>query len=183
MSRYISADAGAVLLLGIFLFLYSINELIAMLIAIAVHELGHLICLALFRTPVYGIRFTVTGPVIQCDMPNRRIQQVITALSGSAAGILLWFIIRRIYPLCAVFSLFLSVVNLFPVMPLDGGRALSAILPTRKQHFALIIGLMTVFAAAVFGLYLLSAGKGPAMLFFACCLLALACQPEQFDVK
>lgn len=174
-------DPGAALLLGLLIFTLRWSELTALIAAASIHEFGHWVCLKLMRVPVYGFFVTLSGPVLHCGDASSLTGKIMAALSGPIAGILLWAAIIRFWPLCAELSLFLSLMNLLPILPLDGGRVLAAVFPNRT--LLILSGLVSATAVILSGLYLLKAGKGMGFFLFGMWLLMLACQGNKNDVK
>ena len=152
-----------------------------MLTAAAVHELGHLLAMKLMYVPVYGLSLTLSGPVIRCGAAQSDKAKAITALCGPLAGIVLFLFARPIWPLCSEMSLVLSVMNLLPVLPLDGGRALRAW--THNDRLLRPLGFLISFAIIVIGLFAVAQGWGLGMTAFGVWLLLLACQGHETDVK
>lgn len=96
-------------------------------LAVAVHELGHVAALVLCGTEIYGLRMEACGLALRCAPPEGAVRTVAAALAGPAAGAGLFCILRGLgCPEGADLSLLYSCVNLLPVLPLDGGRALQA---------------------------------------------------------
>lgn len=93
------------------------------LTAAAVHELGHLAVIKLHHKPIRQIRIEALGAVIIIGCMDHKTEWH-CALAGPVAGALFGLLLLRIWPECAVISLLLSVVNLLPLYPLDGGRIL-----------------------------------------------------------
>lgn len=87
------------------------------------HEMGHLAVMKLCRVPVEGVFLTAAGAVIETVFQDDK-KEFLCAAAGPAAGVLLGCVLLRIYPVMAMVSLLLSVVNLLPLDPLDGGRML-----------------------------------------------------------
>ena len=85
-------------------------------------------------------------------------------------------------------SAVLTAVNLLPVLPLDGGRALFALLSgcsfARTMMRAVRIG--TIVVLYLIGAYCAFKGMGPALLIFALWLTAVpddTCKTVKDDVK
>ena len=93
MSGRVTVSGGAVLLLGVLIFVLRPAELAALLLAAAAHAVGHLAARLLLRGRVRGVAFTVSGPVIRCDVPPRAAARCLAALAGPAAGI--WSMPRK----------------------------------------------------------------------------------------
>ena len=133
--------------------------MLALLPAAAVHELGHLTAIRLFRGRVSELRLELGGLCIEYTPPPELFAEVLCILAGPAAG-LLWTALnvnssRPLLQLSAELSLLLSCFNLLPALPLDGGRVLLALIRSAKalRLVGLIIGAMISAAALWFRLY------------------------------
>lgn len=109
--------AGAVLLLT-----FPLRWIIAWVTAAAIHELGHIIAVLSLKGRIKAIKIGVFGANIEI-LPMPPLRELICALAGPVSGLLLLLFFRRI-PVIAPFALVQSLVNLLPLYPLDGGRAL-----------------------------------------------------------
>ena len=180
MKRIVTADSGAILLLGLLMFSMTIREILKLIAAVIAHEFGHVLALALLEVPIYGFHFSLTGPTIRCGTAGSSAQQAAVSLSGPAFGILLYFLLCRYDPICAQISLFLSIVNLIPIIPLDGGMAAASMI---SEKIVFTSGVIIAVAVLLYGLYLLAIGQGTGLMIFGGCLLILTCQSYRHDVK
>lgn len=99
------------------------------LLAMALHEAGHMAALVLFHHPVRGVTLGAGGAKIETDSLSNH-QEWLTAAAGPAVNLALAGLLCRVTPAFALVSLGLAAVNLLPLYPLDGGRILRAILMT-----------------------------------------------------
>ena len=183
MKKHFRSDPGAVLLLGLLLFTVPIRELTAIFAAAAVHELGHVAMHLCFHVPIRELRFTMTGPVLCCDASERLSTQLLTALGGPAFGLIWFAIMHDLWPLSAEVSLLLSVLNILPVLPLDGARILLALFPLRADKWLSFLGLLIPAVFMTVGLMLVRNGSGFGVFLFGVWMLILSCQYDENDVR
>lgn len=148
--------------------LYYVNPLGCfwpMAAAMACHELGHWAALRLSGVPVRRLRLGMAGAVLETGPMDYR-QQLVCALAGPAANVLLLPVGRR-FPAFGAVCLVLALFNLLPVPPLDGSRALEAVLlprlgAVRGRRALNALGAMTAVCLAGAALYAATAlGSGP----------------------
>ena len=107
-------------MLGLAVLLLPLRVLLGIVLAAAVHELGHLTAMYFLGVPVLGIVFRPSGARIEAG-PMEPGVEVICALAGPVAGAVTIFAWKW-FPELAVAGLVQTVFNLIPVYPLDGGR-------------------------------------------------------------
>ena len=184
MKHKIQFDPGSSLLLGVVLFSLQWKDAAALLVAAVVHEMGHLIAFFLCGVHMNGVRFTLSGPVLLYEAANSGRVTFCTALAGPTAGLLFACAFYPVWPLCAKISLLLSVFNLLPVLPLDGGRVASALCKGSTNRILSVIGFVIPIALMMASLIFTYQGKNGFGLFvFGAWLLLLSCQEHYFDVK
>ena len=141
--------------LCILLTAFPFSVVMQVLAAILLHELGHLLCGALFGVLPSRVALSVRGVGIAMDLsglPGRR--RIAIAIAGPALNL----------ALCVPAALFhlhawmavngaLAVLNLLPVPGLDGGDALRIFLGryvdcARADKVCLIVGFLVLFPAA-----------------------------------
>ncbi len=114
-------------------------SLISSLVALILHESGHLIVLRAYKTRVISVELTPFGGLIEAEddaLPGGGA--LLLALAGMIMNALFAFLSIRFYALSLLpfhvsqaflrANLALLLINLMPVLPLDGGRALKILL-------------------------------------------------------
>ena len=102
--------------------LLPLDLIIALCIAVFIHEFCHILLLYLFDIPILHIDLRIGGAAIQtAALPV--IQELFCALAGPAGSFLCLLFLRR-FPLLALCGYVQGLYNLLPVYPLDGGRIL-----------------------------------------------------------
>lgn len=128
-----------------------------LILAVLIHECGHLAALRIFSVKAVGFTVTPTGLDIRRGACSYTAELVIS-LAGPAFGCaaaIVCFALGAQELFCA--NLACSLVNLLPVMPLDGGAALQAALfkafnmdrAQRLQRAVATLTLAALYIAAV----------------------------------
>ncbi len=132
--------SGAALLALLAAYFFDSGEvLLAALVSVAFHELGHVALLRLFNRRAQEIRLELWGVSLRPDAPLSYGQEIVTTAAGPAMSFLLAVLsawaanlqAARGAPasglyLMAGFSLVFCVFNALPVYPLDGGKVICA---------------------------------------------------------
>lgn len=121
----VTVTPGFLINLAAAVLLLPANWVAAWLLAAAFHELCHYIALRLCGVNVFAMRIGFSGAAIEAESMKPE-HELIAALAGPFGGLLL-LLLLRIMPSVAVSALIQSVFNLLPVYPLDGGRAIRAL--------------------------------------------------------
>jgi len=167
------AFAAVVLLLLI----SSRAELWLFWLAALLHELGHLAALYLLRGKAEQVRFRLTGAEICYSARGFSYgQEMLLALAGPGMNLLcacLGALAAGKWPFPMLYRfigchLMLALFNLLPVLPLDGGRVLKALLELRfplwgeqaARQISAAFGIL--FSAA--GIWFLKNGGNPTLL-------------------
>lgn len=122
------------IILAVCILLLPFNWLIGWMIAVMIHESGHLITLLIFRADILKIIMDCSGISIQTNSLHPGYE-MICALAGPLVGLTSVFFSKWM-PYTAACSLILTCFNLLPIYPMDGGRIVQGIL---KFLFAPVI--------------------------------------------
>lgn len=181
---FLRAGGGAFLLVALLFFLGDGWDVAAVLLPVAVHELGHLFALWLLGLPLRGFRIELRGLCIEYGGSAGALAQALAAAAGPLAGIVFAFAASRVgnrlesdwLCLTAGVSLLLSLFNLLPALPLDGGTILlhlsTAVLGDKRgARLTEAAGLIVGAALLGGGFHLMLHGKGAALPLAAIWLL------------
>lgn len=185
MSRgHFSISSGAILL-GVLIYCTAdYSELAAVAAPVIVHEMGHIVSLRLFGLRIRRFTADLRGLCIEYGGACAPLGHVVSALAGPAAGVAYAFAASRfarslgneVLMLSAGVSLLLSLFNLLPILPLDGGRVflilVSELLGERRgDALTRAVGLALSAALLAVGAWLMWRGDGTALLLAALWLL------------
>lgn len=122
-----------------------INWIMACVAAALVHEMGHAVAVYFMGGSIRTVRIGMAGAIIHGDCLTYG-REILCSLMGPLFS-LLCFLWIRIFPWFALCGLIHGLYNLLPMYPLDGGRALLAMLrfSCRKDPIRLFFGIQIVF--------------------------------------
>ena len=134
--RRVTISLALTLAAAFIYYVVSIETALAIALPVAVHELAHIIALRLSGLKVKSIRAELTGLCIDYCGFAEPVAHIAAAFAGPAGGFIYAYAASLVaretgcawMELSAGISLLLSVFNLLPVLPLDGGRILLGIL-------------------------------------------------------
>lgn len=150
-----AGDAEAMLDVALFV--------LAGFLSVLVHELGHALTGKAFGAPTRIVLHSFGGYATFPANSFSRGQNLLVTAAGPAIQILLGLAglavlsfapipsdaLRLFFYYLFVISIFWALLNLIPVIPLDGGQLLASILGPRRGRLALWISLGTAIGAAV----------------------------------
>lgn len=127
------------------------------------HELGHVIFQRRFGARPEIVLVAFGGLAVPHGARFTRWQSFVVAAAGPVFGLLLWGasevffhfrpaespMERQLSGMILVVNLFWSLVNLLPVLPLDGGHMLQAALGPRRLRITTAIGMVIAGLVAV----------------------------------
>ncbi len=132
-------SAAIVIICVEFLTADSGQNIAALVMAVLVHELGHLFAIILMGMKVTDIHVEPCGLCLDYAGVNSNTREIIAALAGPFMGML--FFRLSLYSKSALLmlsgrlSLLYSVFNLLPAKPLDGGRIFAHLAETMLGDF------------------------------------------------
>ena len=135
----VEVTPGFALLLAFLLCIDPAELSLLFLLAAALHELGHLLCMRILRIPVFRLRIGLTGAVLSTG-PMDRGQEWKVAAAGPLVNLLCGLF--ALHSGFAQVNLLLACFNLLPVWPLDGGRILLACFPVRGERISELISIV-----------------------------------------
>lgn len=149
----ITISSSTYLYFAIMLLILPLQWLFAWWIAVCFHELCHYLAVKLCGGESYHLRVSFGGAVISCSELTDG-KHLIALLAGPLGGLLLVFL-GRWFPRLALCSWLLSLYNLLPLLPLDGGQALrlmmknSKIFYTVERTILIILTVCCIYASAI----------------------------------
>lgn len=146
--------AGAILLFALAYFFDSSGSIMALLLAIAVHELGHLLALKSMGVRMIELRITFVGLEMEYQGQLNRKGRVISLAAGPAVGagfaLLCLYMKTPFLRFSGMLSAALTAFNLLPALPLDGGRLVLELCGVRSVcRCSLVVAVALLFLGTV----------------------------------
>jgi stage IV sporulation protein FB len=181
----------------------SMALIIAVFACVVAHEFGHILMARRFGVTSLDVTLLPIGGVARLQaFPERPRQELAVALAGPAVNLAIAVVLlaflgaerltanltailrpQDILPALAVINLVLALFNLLPAFPMDGGRALRAILAMfLEREKATRIAAYTGQGIAV-GLGLLGVLSGNAVLILIALFVYFAASAEAQEVR
>lgn len=150
----------------------SVKRCMAVLFSLIIHECGHCLCIRICKERIASVEFTPFGGMIERETENsacKGVKGCMVACSGPLANYLALQVLSSSFCLRYISSDFIRelltanlsmiVLNMLPILPLDGGQALFSIgyylFPVAK-----LISILTRAGAACGCAFILLAGYG-----------------------
>lgn len=170
---------------------------------VVAHEFGHILTARRYGVRTPDVTLLPIGGVARLErIPEKPAQELAVALAGPMvnvviAGVLILLLGTQaletamretfepadILPRLALANLFLAVFNLVPAFPMDGGRALRAVLATRLPRVRATKVAATVGQMMAFGFALLGLVSGNAILIFIGLFVYFGASAESYDTQ
>lgn len=161
------------------LLLYYVTDaatLLAILLPVAVHELGHILAIRLCCGQLRSVQAELTGICISYTGCSGALDRILCALSGPAAGLIYAWgaaqlgerLENDMLLLSSGISLALSLFNLLPCLPLDGGQITQELCilffgEKTGEELSGVLGAVTAAALLAAGIYAMKKGFGAAL--------------------
>lgn len=126
MPGKVQVSALVYLILPAALLLLPLRWVLAWLLAVCIHEFGHYFALRLCKVPIFGLRLSHLGVTMETG-ELQECETIFCSLAGPLFA-MIFTVLSPVLPCMAVCILLQSLFNLLPIYPLDGGRAMQAIL-------------------------------------------------------
>ena len=154
--KKVSIKPNTYIYLTILLLTIPFPWVVAWLAAITTHELFHYFAVKLCGGKIHSIAIGFGGAELQCSQLTQGCS-IFAVMCGPIGGFLLAGL-GRYFPRTALCSFLLSVYNLLPIMPFDGGRVLQLLITSKrvfcfvKNITIMIILLISIYATLFFNL-------------------------------
>lgn len=100
------------------------------IISLAAHEAAHILSAVLLKIKFDKLKITLFGFNFDADLENIIfIKKFLLFISGPACNLLLFLIFKNTdYNRLAEINVFLAIINMIPIVPLDGGNICKSVL-------------------------------------------------------
>ena len=129
----ISVGAGALFGLSGLVLLMPPRWVAGLLLAVLVHELGHIFAIRALGERVLAIRFSLRGAKIETGYMEPG-KEALCALAGPGAGGILMFL-WPVFPVLALCAGVQTLFNLLPLPGFDGARIVHSLAVLWKEKF------------------------------------------------
>ena len=172
----ISASPAAVLLMALVFFFDTSGLISAFVPAVLAHELGHFLFLKIFQRRVTRLYLGLTGLKMDYTPRLEGKGSLLCAAAGPLFGCVYALFACSLpgdfWLVSGAAGFVLTVFNLLPVLPLDGGRILLALLPAPAVR---CISLIVSFSALVFGIFVFVRFRSPVLFLVSLWLVLCNC--------
>lgn len=162
--KFIGTALTALLSIGAYALIFPVWFAVGFVVLIWVHEMGHVLQLKREGIPASAPMFIpfLGAFVAMKQMPKNALVEARVGLAGpvlgtlgalGALGLFAWTQQPLLLALAYV-GFFLNLINLLPVLPLDGGRAVGALSPA-FWIFGVVLMVALVFVASLSPIFLL----------------------------
>ena len=181
------ASLALYLILGYYIF-HSFEMLLLITAIVVFHELGHFFAMKFYRYKDLGIFFIpllgayVSGSKREVSQKESAVILLAGPLPGIIAGIIM-YLLYKYNPSLYIGSLsfytvslsliFLNLINLFPVYPLDGGQLLNRVFLDEESWLSKVFVFLSIGVLTWFALYGMGRPFYPLLIFPAMMLFRM----------
>ena len=123
-------DFSFIILLSFAVF-YGYKSTVSIILFSFLHELGHLLALLIFKVKPELIKVSFYGVGLKYKNNLSKIKEFIVLICGPLVNLLLYLFLKD------EINLILFLINIFPALPLDGGRIIKLIIPKYSKGISL----------------------------------------------
>ena len=198
--KRISVSAGFALCFAALWFFDNSGSMSAIIPAVLSHELGHAVALMSLGAGISRVTVDISGLCMDYIYPPGLVGEIFAAAAGPGVGIIYAVVCSALgktfdneYMLCtAGVSLALSLFNLIPASPMDGGRILSVILnavagAVRAEWVSLALDAVISAGFILVGTWFFARGYGAALIptgiWIAAHRISLSCKNQSYSIK
>lgn len=175
------------LILGYYIF-HSFRILLLITAIVMIHELGHFFAMKMFRYKDLGIFFIpllgayVSGSKREVSQKESAIILLAGPLPGIILGVIFYLLHDRNpdldlagipFDYIGILFVFLNIINLLPIYPLDGGQLLNRVFLDEEGWISKIFVFLSIGALCWFALFGMNRPVWPLLIFPAMMLLRL----------
>ena len=138
----IKIDFYLIISIVILLLFHQAEDFLIFYFFIILHEFSHILIAFFLKIKLIEISFLPFGVNAKFDFINCRKKEIIVALAGPVFSILLAYY----FPQYRISNLFIAIMNMIPIYPLDGGRIVKYIMILKfgtisasKKYFKIVI--------------------------------------------
>lgn len=148
--------------------LFTVEFALALVAVLMFHEYGHVRAMKKFGIATKGFYLIpFMGGIAVGEKARTQWESLYISMMGPVYGLFMTFVFYVIYlitdshfcGLVAAISAFLNLVNLFPILPLDGGQVVKALVFSRRNRFSflalLVFSAICLYGAWALGFYFL----------------------------
>ena len=172
-------------LIAIILIIGDLQRFVFCLFSVIIHEAGHILMMAIFKTPPEKIKISAFEISISDKQRQSRSkkQNLLIIFFGPFVNFICFICFFLLYLFCnkvflplAVANISVCIFNMLPVLSLDGGQLIYILLSFKFEHHICdkvvnIITFIFIFPLAVLGFFVLFKSKYNFSLLFVCIYL------------
>lgn len=165
-----------------------LDWLVAAVCAAAFHEICHIAVIRILGGMIGELQIGISGAAMEVEIQGRG-KEFLCALAGPVGSFLLLFLCH-VFPKLSICGCIQGLFNLLPIYPLDGGRMLKCLLPSKLGYWMKKMELILSFlllGGAVRASIQFSLGYFPALaavfLIIRVALRKIPCKRRQIRVQ